>query len=171
MDCAARPVTFPAMKIPLDFLHDFVAVANGQRGKEESGKNNGGPYVRALMSATYLGPVNDLWCAGFVCWCWLTASIRFPAMMAMRPTTPRAFEFEDWARLHGLPIDKSRKVASPGDLVVFDFSHVGIVSVPASGGLFHSIEGNTSGGDPRNGGTVMEKEHDFSRVRSIIRLS
>lgn len=167
---ASRPLSFSPMKLDPDFLRSFVSVASGQVGKREVGLNNGGEMVRAYMSSTWMGPSNVAWCAGFVCWCFLVASMKFPSIAKLRPSTPRAFEFEGWGQKWGFRVSFGRAAVRPGDVVVFLHSHVGIV---LRGGVdgFDCIEGNSDPIGGRDGGGVVINRRSFSSVRSIIHLS
>lgn len=159
------------IRFPSAFVESFVAVAVGQIGNRETGKSNGGPVVRAFMSATWLGPVNTLWCAGFVCWCFLAACSRFPSLVSSRPTTPRAFEFESWAISNCVELIRSPGIfPRRGDIVVFRHSHVGICESADSSG-FVCIEGNANSSGSRDGGGVQRVSRSLSSVRSIVRLS
>lgn len=59
--------------------------------------------------------------------------------------------------------------AVKGDIVVFTFSHIGIVE-SNNGDTFKTIEGNTNSRGSRDGGGVERKNRSIHRMRAIIRL-
>jgi hypothetical protein len=62
--------------------------------------------------------------------------------------------------------------AMPGDIVVFDFSHVGIIERD-SGDAFLTIEGNTNGAGDRDSSTgdgVWRKVRQRSLARNLLRI-
>lgn len=162
----------------------LAEIAKSQVGTLEEGGNNRGPMVREYQAATYLAPGDWPWCAAFVCWCireWLAGgalaeSLDTPARVAgWRPRTPRAFGFEAWAKERGLPILPKRAAVKPGDIVVFDMSHVGIAVHGAGAGSLsiQTVEGNTGVvglRDSASGDGVFRKNRPRTMVRSIIRV-
>jgi hypothetical protein len=63
-------------------------------------------------------------------------------------------------------------MARPGDIVVFDFSHVGIVE-SESGSHIVTLEGNTNGRgdrDSESGDGVWRKTRSKSIARNFIRI-
>ena len=61
---------------------------------------------------------------------------------------------------------------APGDIVVYEFSHTGIVSRNGDAKYnFYAIEGNTNPGGARDGYEVAERGRNYSSVRKFIRLS
>lgn len=164
----------------------LVAIAAAKVGVHESGGNNLGAEVVTFQQATTLPPGPWPWCAAFVAWCireWLRIE---PVRAALalrsdgeaetwRPKTALAYGLEGWARSHGLQVLPENAVARAGDLVTFDFSHIGIVAVdqPKSSGLVETIEGNTNGAgarDSASGDGVWRKSRGVSLVRRYIRL-
>lgn len=129
-----------------------VQVALGEVGYRESPPRSN----RSKYGAWYgLNPAP--WCAMFVSWVFWHAGHPLPAI-----STRRGFAYVpalvDWARRHGIWRPRGNYTPRAGDLVVFSFGgqradHVGIVRALISGGV-QTIEGNTSGSDPRNGGMV-----------------
>ena len=63
----------------------------------------------------------------------------------------------------------SQHVAHKGDIVVFTFSHIGIVERGGNGAL-HTIEGNTNAEGSREGTTCRRKQRSLAQVRCLIRL-
>jgi hypothetical protein len=56
-----------------------------------------------------------------------------------------------------------------GDVVVFTFSHIGIVDTVGSGSVT-TIEGNTNQAGSREGTHVLNKTREFDRIRCFIRM-
>ncbi len=160
----------------------LIEIARKEVGTTETGTSNSGPRVKQYQAATNLGGTGWPWCAAFVCWIvreWLKdAEVRaafgfkFPQEAdAWRPKTAAAYGFHEWAADHRLLImdDSPSHVLHTGDLVTYDFSHIGIVAND-EGSLIHTIEGNTDGGGSRDGGGVWEKTRQRSLARKFIRL-
>ena len=164
----------------------LVAIAAGKVGAQEAGGNNLGPSVVEFQRATLLPPGPWPWCAAFVDWCireWLRIE---PVRVALglrsageaetwRPKTALAYGLESWAKAAGLAVLPEHAVARAGDLVTFDFSHVGIVALdqPAASGVVETIEGNTNGAGERDsaaGDGVWRKARKVPLVRRYVRL-
>lgn len=164
----------------------LVAIACGKVGCHETGGNNLGADVVLFQLATALAPGPWPWCAAFVDWCireWLriepvraALSLASPREAeAWRPRTARAYGFEAWGAAAGLQVLPENAVARAGDLVTFDFSHVGIVAVdqPAHSGIIDTIEGNTNGAgarDSASGDGVWRKIRAVGLVHRYVRL-
>ena len=162
----------------------LAQIAANEVGVREVGGNNNGERIRTYQEATDLAPAAWPWCAAFVDWCirewlmtpevtaWLNLQSKTPE--EWRPKTALAYGFLDWAKsrpkttitLH------DRDMARPGDIVVFDFSHVGIVE-SESGSQIVTIEGNTNGRgdrDSESGDGVWRKTRSKSIARNFIRI-
>ena len=166
-------------------LKKLVEIASKEVGVRESGGNNCGRRIREYQLATWLKPDPWPWCAAFVCWAireWLklpdvrsVLSLRNDAdVTKWRPQTAGAFDFERWAKSKGLSVLNERAMAKAGDLVIFDFSHIGIIATdqiaPAS---IDTIEGNTNGSgerDSESGDGVWRKRRAAKLAKSYIRL-
>lgn len=165
-----------------DVLRMLVEVAQSQVGVREEGGNNRGKRVREYQAATSLKPADWPWCAAFVCWCireWVAAPIVQAVLDVAdperwRPKTARAFGFEAWAKRAGGKVLPGNAEVYAGDLIVFDFSHVGIAIEAAKPGQpVKTIEGNTNGKgerDSRSGDGVWRKERGRSAILHIIRI-
>jgi len=170
----ASPFSFSkTMNAQPGFSAELLRMARGQVGVREEG-NNGGKQVRAFQSATWMEPGSWPWCAAFVCWCWLAACNRFPAMAKHRPETPSAAGLVEQLRGFGFTVETHPKQFRPGDVVLFEFStghHIGIAaSTVQADGTFQTIEGNTSGTGSREGDGVYQKTRNLSHVASVVRL-
>lgn len=116
------------------------------------------------------------WCAAFVDWCVMELLTKSPNATSLplvsRPKTASAFGLLDWGThsrcctvVHGHDVAPVR-----GDIVVFNFSHTGIV-VESGKGHFHSVEGNTTplaGGN--QGYVVARRSRNQHLLRGFIRL-
>jgi hypothetical protein len=159
-------------------------IAETQIGVREEGGNNKGATVRQYQFATNLQPSAWPWCAAFVCWCvqhwlespankhWLGLKIMTPE--GWRPRTAAAFGFIPWSRERPATTLMLPETATPqrGDIVVFDFSHIGIVSGTSRTKVL-TIEGNTNGRgdrDSTSGDGVWSKERPRSLARCYIRI-
>lgn len=170
----------------MDPLKRLVEIATSEVGVLEVGGNNRGPRIVEYQSATWLKPGPWPWCAAFICWIikqWLVApevrtllSFRNDRETeAWRPRTAGAFDFERWAKEKGLRVLSRKSKAKAGDLVIFDFSHIGIVLKDQLGdsSTIETIEGNTNSAgqrDSTSGDGVWRRRRPVSAVRSFIRL-
>ena len=168
---------------PLQARLALAAIARSQVGTKEIGGNNRGPQIVEYQKATWLEPGAWPWCAAFVCWCireWLknpsvngTLSLSDPE--AWRPKTAGAWDMANWARKHGRPIFGETAEVRAGDLILFDFSHIGLVVEAAPVGVDRivTVEGNTNGAGDRDstaGDGVWEKERSRHLAKQFIRL-
>jgi hypothetical protein len=164
-------------------IHRLAEIAAEQIGVREEGGNNNGVAIRAYQKATELKPSAWPWCAAFVDWCiskwlaepgvlgWLNTS---RPLDEWRPKTALAYGFLAWSKSRPktttiLPEDVR---AQPGDIVVFDFSHVGIVEFDTGSQLI-TVEGNTNGRGDRDSATgdgVWRKTRAKSLARNFIRI-
>lgn len=158
----------------------LVTIAESQVGVRESGSNSGDD-IRKYQEATSLAPGKWPWCAAFVDWCiqewlkddevvkWLGLKVRTPE--AWRPKTALAYGFLGWAkdRPNTTNVLMPTERAQAGDIVMYTFSHVGIV-VSDNGNTIQTIEGNTNGEGSREGDGVYSKIRNKSLVRRYVRI-
>lgn len=163
--------------------HKLLAIAQAEIGTREEGGNNRGIRIRQYQQATELAPGAWAWCAAFVCFVvreWLLETdvpewlrlTRSPA--EWRPKTALAYGFHQWAkdRPRTTSVFTDQEQAQPGDIVTFDFSHVGIV-LEDDGKNIVTIEGNTNGKgerDSESGDGVWRKIRAKSLARKFIRI-
>lgn len=173
----------------------LVDIAKLSLNVRESGVNNIATAIQAMQKATWLKPGAWPWCSAFMCDT-LKKALEIPeyadyindryeitgSLENWRCKDASAFGWINWAKkllVHQkhqdmILFDES-KTAKLGDLVVYDFSHIGIVSeneVPNSG-IIYTIEGNTHPHSAQRDGTgdgVYEMKRHDSLVRSYIRL-
>jgi len=158
----------------------LVDIAAHEVGVTEKGRNTGKRIIE-YQRATTLGGTGWPYCAAFVCWC-IREWGADPAVLAYlgmtpakferwRPKTAAAFGFEDWAEKQGLEMfgDSEANQLRTGDIMVFDMSHVGLVTGDR-GGAVNTIEGNTGATGSRDGEGVWAKVRKRSEARTFIRL-
>jgi hypothetical protein len=101
------------------------------------------------------------WCAAFVDWCVMQLLMKSPHATSLelprRPRTALAFELLQWGKSSNCTVfNGNHSAPTRGDIVVFNFSHTGIV-VRSGAGHFYSVEGNTAPSTGGNQGYVVEK--------------
>jgi hypothetical protein len=162
-------------------LNKLIAdIATVEIGVKEHG-NNSGAKIREYQACTTLRPAAWPWCAAFVCWvidqwledpkavAWLNLKTLTPEKW--RPKTALAYGFLQWAkdRPATTEILSDKAKAQAGDIVVYDFSHVGIV-IQDKGSRIITVEGNTNGAGSREGDGVYRKDRPKSIARNFIRI-
>jgi peptidoglycan hydrolase-like protein with peptidoglycan-binding domain len=152
----------------------LVNIAARELGNHEIPANsNSGPRVRVYQSVT--GAYHAAWCASFVSWCLLT-QLGKSARKFFPPNPAYCPSWVETARAHrnGLRVISAAE-ARPGDIVTYDWDggvadHIGILTSTVSGGVFHTIEGNTAFGNDSNGGAVMRRTRYTNQVEAFIRI-
>lgn len=153
----------------------LIALAKKEIGVEEVNGTNCGPRVNEYKSATWLDSTKSWpWCAAFICWLFREA-MEGGTYSFKRPQTAGAYDFENWCKQQDSSVQLKKPHngdIKPGDIVIFNFSHIGIaVGSPDSDGYIKTIEGNTDGAGSREGGAVLEKRRKLSSIRSRIRVT
>ena len=158
----------------------LVDIAANEIGTKETRRNTG-KRILEYQRATNLEGTGWPWCAAFVCWCireWggdpevLKALQKTPAQFEKwRPKTAAAFGFEDWALKNGLLVmsDSDLNDLKTGDIMVFDMSHIGIVTND-KGTKVWTVEGNTGASGGRDGDGVWDKVRQRKEAKSFIRI-
>jgi len=159
------------MNNPLSGLAD---IAESQIGtQEDAAHTNRGEAIKKYQDATDLaGTQGWAWCAAFVDWCVEQFIARDPDKIGVRqyerPKTAVAFDWINWARAHGCYIFESAKDAQRGDVVVYTFSHIGIVS-SFDGGQLYCIEGNSNDNGSRDGYEVVKHPRTDALERGLVK--
>lgn len=129
---AAPPGVTPALP-PLAGEPAWIAWARKQIGQREVPGPGNNPVIQAWYHLTtlpeYLWTDSTAWCAVFV----------NAALMLNNIATPRSARAYDWLEF-GLATDSPRK----GDLVIFNFSHIGFYMGSAGPGRLYCMGGNQS---------------------------
>ncbi|NBP57951.1 hypothetical protein EBU71_15720, partial [bacterium] len=183
-----------------DFAKEMVRIASTQVGVTESPPNsNKGSQVEVYQDSTSLGKgswptVRSAdswpWCAAFITWLFKTASQKPGISYSFKlPTTAGAWDYENWAKSNSKYVDSfynqnysNRPIGSkpitdilPGDIVCFDFSHIGLSVGTLNNGRVDTIEGNTDAAGSREGGGVFKKSRKLDSggkygIRSVHRI-
>ena len=157
----------------------LLAFAREEVGVREEGPNTGDRVVW-YQSATNQASGEWPWCAAFVARVLATA-LSDPAnergfatitadLDRWRCRSARAYDWERWAAERGLQILDENAPLRPGDIVTFDFSHIGIVEAESGPHRVITIEGNTNADGSREGDGVYRKNRKRSLIRKVIRL-
>ena len=167
-------------------IQKIVDIATSQVGVREIGGNNKGTDIVKYQQATWLAPNAWPWCAAFICWI-IREWVKLPdvkeymkltddKIKTWRPRTAGAFDFANtWAKQNNYKLLDEKSLAKAGDLVVFDFSHIGIVIKDQVKIADHiqTVEGNTNGKGERDsvaGDGVWLKERNPNLVKNYIRF-
>lgn len=155
------------------FADKLIALAKKEIGVEEVNGTNCGPRVNEYKSATWLDSTKSWpWCAAFICWLFREA-MKGGTYSFKRPQTAGAYDFENWCKEQGSSVQLKKPHnddIKPGDIVIFNFSHIGLAISEPHDGYIDTIEGNTDGAGSREGGAVLEKRRKLSSIRSRIRI-
>lgn len=165
----------PQTVTPVSKLADkLIALAKKEIGVEEVNGTNCGPRVNEYKSATWLDSTKSWpWCAAFICWLFREA-MKGGTYSFKRPQTAGAYDFENWCKEQGSSVQLKKPHnddIKPGDIVIFNFSHIGLAISEPHDGYIDTIEGNTDGAGSREGGAVLEKRRKLSSIRSRIRIT
>lgn len=146
----------------LDVASRFIGVS-----EQPAGSN-------IVMFSNWYG-MRGPWCAMFVTYCFTQAKSKSFVKGSKYAYCPYILA-DAKAMRNGLKIVKAAD-AQVGDVVLFDWKgdgvpdHVGIVNVPpGKKKTFTSIEGNTSGTNPSDGGMVALMERRVTDVAAFIRV-
>ena len=162
----------------------LVNIARADRDKVEVTKNTA-PWIRKFWPATSYptGMANqEPYCAAAVAY-WVKQWLTDPEVLKafqMSPATAEAWRCKDasvagwskWAKTKGLQLLPPRSILRRGDLVVYDYSHIEIVTDDDGTltGPFVAIGANTNAAASRDGEGTFEKPRNRARVKHFIRL-
>jgi hypothetical protein len=152
----------------------IVEIARAEIGVTEINGSNKGPRVDQYKAATNLPPHESWpWCAAFIDWV-VKQAMEGGSYTFHRPTTAGAFDLINWSLEQDNSTWTRRNPGTdiePGDIVVFNFSHVGFATTtPIDGVHFGTVEGNTDVAGSREGGGVFAKSRRVDQVRARIRF-
>lgn len=170
--------TFKIRKLLLDIARQDV-------GKVEVTKNRA-PWIEKLWPATSLGTDGYTdrapYCAAGVAYCvqqWLknpavleAFNFTYQQASSWRCKSAGAFAWQGWAEGHGLTILPKECILHAGDLVIYDYSHIEIVSDDdgTPEGPFMAIGYNTNSAGSRDGEGCFEKPRTRKGVRCFVRM-
>jgi len=173
-------------------IQKLIDIAKNEVGTREGPANNTGARIVEYQGATWLAPGAWPWCAAFIAWLvrelledaqvrdYLKAYFKKPELTFAQAEKVRcrdatAFGWEKWAKANGFQVLGEQTLAKAGDIVVFDFSHIGLVieDQPTIAAPIKTIEGNTNGKgerDSSSGDGVWMKERNHTLTKSYIRI-
>lgn len=131
------------------------------------GHKNREPYCAAAMCHWLATWGRELAAAGELK---ATLGMTLVQFEAWRCKSARAFDWPLWAGKRKLTILTQLGVPRPGDIMVFDMSHIGIVSDLSGYHHVHTIEANTGANGSRDGDGCFAKTRARSLARCFIRL-
>lgn len=176
-DTATVSPTANSGSSPQELLADIAAKYIGVK---ETGNNKAGSSKELLAifksdSLTINGATDGYpWCAAFVSFCVQKLIANSPAFSTINPPKEASVSrfLHVWAKNNNcLIFPRNSEFFSPrkGDIVVFTFSHIGIVE-SVNGKMVTTIEGNTNDAGSREGNIVARKVRTNSIIKSYIRL-
>jgi hypothetical protein len=174
------PSTAPRFQYVTGPQEPLADIARPYLGATEAPGNRMGtdPRMREIFESDRYAPEGRTdgyaWCCAFVSMCVQKLIARSPFYASVTPPyTPSVSHFRtQWAPSQNcliFPPGDPAEAPHTGDIVVFTFSHIGIVeSVQPSS--VTTLEGNTNEAGSREGTSVQRKHRPFAQVRSWIRL-
>lgn len=164
----------------------IIEIASRNVGKREDSPNRA-PWIKPLWPETSYpeGYANrEPYCAAGMCWVLATFIRELAALGELKDTlgmtliqaekwrckSARAFGWRDWAIAKGLMTIPDTGQPLPGDFIVFDFSHIGLVTESLSRFEVATVEYNTNDGGSREGDGCMAKERANKLAQCFIRL-
>lgn len=158
----------------------LVDVAASQIGVRETSRNAGPEILKFWQATSYPSGMADRqpWCAAFLAWVVFEGMKREPLLALADKSRPRSAAVAEWVRwaavpAHGAQVFGPRDPVlrpEPGDIVMFTFSHIGVVERLA-GGTVHTIEGNTDDAGSREGWKVCRKARKLATCKTFVRLA
>ena len=163
----------------------LVEIAARDVGQIETSRNHGLAIKKFWPATSYPdGYANrEPYCAAAVCY-WVQQWLKLPEVAAAfgksitqleawRCKSAAAFGWLDWARAKGVTIlsDSPVNVLHTGDIMVFDMSHIGIVTDDhPDENTVDTIEANTGPSGGRDGDGIWRKIRPRRVARGFIRL-
>ena len=173
-------ITEPSNYLIRKLLVDIAALDVGQM---EVTRNRGQAIKKFWPATSYPeGYVNrEPYCAAAVAY-WVQQWLRDPLVvqaMGMSPSqldrwrckSARAFDWLDWAKKGKLRIfgESEYEDVKLGDLMVFDMSHIGIVTGRLGKNIL-TIEANTGEQGTRDGEGIFRKSRPYTLTKAFISL-
>ena len=139
-------------------VEKVLSIARTELGVKESPANS-----NKQKYGKWYGLDGYAWCMMFVQWCFAQAGMPLPYK------TASCSAMLDWYQKNRP--QSVKKAPEPGDIIIYNFGHTGIVESVGSGTIT-AIEGNTSpgaSGSQSNGGMVCRRTRKTSLVTAYIR--
>ncbi len=158
----------------------LVEIAATYLGAHETGNNRMGkdPKMKEIFEADDLerGGRTDgtKWCAAFVSLCvqkLIKEKSCYRNIIPPREAAVNHF-LRHWAKnqkCHVFEFKGPIFTPQKGDIVIYTFSHIGIVE-SVSGRILTTIEGNTNAKGSRDGGAVLRKKRGAGVTKAFVRL-
>lgn len=161
----------------------FVDIASRDLGQIETSRNHGPAIAKFWDATSYPEGYADRapYCAAAMCY-WLREWLKDPDVLAAlkmtpmqaeawRCKSPAAFGWTSWARANGLLVmsDSQNHVLHSADVMVFDMSHIGLVSDDYDTRV-KTIEANTGASGGRDGDGIFAKDRPREIARNFIRI-
>lgn len=162
----------------------LLGIARRDRGRTEITKNRA-PFIEKYWPATnYKEGYEDRapYCAAAVAY-WVKEWLDDPEVLAAFGFTPEqaekwrcksaaAFEWINWARDKHLQVLNPHAILHAGDLVVYSYSHIEIVTDDdnTTDGPFVAIGANTDSVGSRDSQGCVEKPRTRNKVKNFIRI-
>ena len=144
-------------------VKELLAVATKQLGITEWPTNSNKVKYNTWYYGREVSGDSYPWCMAFVQWCYNEAQMKLPYK------TASCSALLNWYKQHHPECVVTKP--EPGDVVIYDFGHTGIIESAAIGKIT-AIEGNTTAGNSgsqSNGGGVYRRTRSTSCVRAYIR--
>lgn len=168
----------------LSLRQQLIDIARLDKNKTEITKNRA-PWIEKLWAATTYpeGHYNrEPYCAAGVAYClseWLKDSHVLSALKlspaaaeTWRCKSASVKDWSKWARRRGLKILGKNNILKLGDIVIYDYSHIELVTdddnTPT--GPFTTIGYNTNASGSRDGEGCFEKPRSRAKVLEFIRI-
>ena len=178
------PSVGPSSGITNQFAQEMVKHAYTQvgvkelewsyEGKHYSANENSGPQVESLYQrSTFLKGSGFAWCAAFICYLFKTVASKGIPHSFRLPQTAGAYDFRNWATNNSSFVEVYKSPFTsilPGDIIIFNFSHIGLSIGTLKDGRVDTIEGNTDEKGSREGGGVYKKSRKVSLISTVIRI-
>lgn len=167
----------------LHLRQELVKIAAQDVGQVEASRNQGAAIKKFWPYTSYPGGYanREPYCAAAVCY-WVCQWLELPGVQAAlgkpaaqlelwRCQSAAAFGWLDWAKRKGVRVlsDSPSEVLHTGDIVVFDFSHIGILEGD-KGDRIMTIEANTGPAGGRDGDGIWRKGRPREIARAFIRI-
>jgi len=171
------------------FADWLVNIAKRDVGKVETPRNNQGEWIKKFWpSTTYTNGYADRqpYCAAAMAF-WLDTagdelakagllesltSMTAEQFEKWRCKSAKAWDWQAWGRrAKGVTVLPDTARPQKGDIVVFDFSHIGLVTGQPAKGRIATIEANTGPAGERDGDGCWEKNRPQEVARCFLRFN